>query len=81
MKTVVTAVICFTMLTACSGKPKDENGNVVKNDNVVCEYTKVTGSNRKKKICMTRQQAEVMRQQAQEDMKRAQKHINDTARQ
>jgi len=85
MNKVILTLCAISLLSACSGTKSANNANgtqkVASNKNIVCERTAGTGSHLKKKTCMTRAQAKALKQQSQEDMRRAQKHINDSARQ
>ncbi len=44
-------------------------------EDLVCEYTRVTGSNLKKKVCMTPRQREVAREAARQEMENVQRRM------
>ena len=85
MNKLIITVCAISLLSACSGtksaNKSNDGKNLASNKNIVCERTAGTGSHLKKKTCMSRAKAEMLREAAKRDMARAQKHINDAARQ
>ena len=57
-------------LTACSSTEEvaQVDGATNTKEDMICEYRRVTGSNLKKKICMTRAQREVELERARAEM-------------
>ncbi len=73
------AVTCSLLtLLSLTGCASSESNNLAANEsdeNLVCEYVRVTGSNLKKKICMTPRQRELERERALKDMNDVQRRI------
>ncbi|UAA37774.1 hypothetical protein KIH87_13815 [Paraneptunicella aestuarii] len=85
MKYVISgAFLAGLMLSGCAStddsKTAATDSSNQKNDNMVCEYIRVTGSNLKKKICMTREERERQREAARNEMEELGKRMAlDTA--
>ena len=65
--------IGLLVLTGCSSISKDALAN---NENMVCENIAVTGSNIKKRTCMSKELAEEQRRKNQEAMREINKRGN-----
>jgi hypothetical protein len=63
-------IVISIMLSACASTESDDN--LASNDrDMVCEYVAKTGSNLKRKTCMTRELSEQLRKENDADLKEA----------
>ncbi|NMH64420.1 hypothetical protein [Shewanella salipaludis] len=61
----------IALIVGCSSKSAVDTAAMEKEHDLVCEYVAKTGSNMKRRTCMTRVLAEELRKESKEDLREA----------
>ncbi|KPZ71785.1 MULTISPECIES: hypothetical protein [unclassified Shewanella] len=65
-----TALILLILLSGCAAQNTDDTVSY-NDEDLICEYVAKTGSNLKRKTCMTRELSDELRKESEQDLREA----------